>query len=368
VKSEQYTPVDAGPILQTVLGRSDRNFGLSAVVLQGDRIIASGVAGVRRRGGPERITLDDQFHLGSCTKAMTATLVAMLIEEGRLNWTSTLGEILTDTVKDMHPAWQRVTLKHVLAHRAGLRRDPERSLSQRLVCGKTALPRQRREIAGDALSRPPKYHPGSKAAYSNLGYIIAGSVLENLTGRAWEDLMSERLFQPLGVTTGGFGPPGSAGQANQPWGHSWFLGKPLDPGNPSAELPRFYGPAGLVHMSVPDWAKFISLHLRGDPANPHRQTVLLRPETFAEMHPVTPPKTYSAGWVVSPAAWAKGTRSGDTGRRLWHGGSNGRWNCVVGMAPEIESAVLVACNRGLDIALWKTHQATKALIRAFAKC
>jgi hypothetical protein len=140
-------------------------------------------------------------------------------------------------------------------------------------------------------------------------------------------------------------------------------------------------------MTVTDWAKFIALHLRGDPANPHCQAALLKLDTFAEMHAVAPTTpyskgwvmrgitrlatgdaapavTYRAGWFISTASWAKGTQPGDTGRRLWHAGSNGRWNCGVVIAPEIDFAVLVACNRG--IAAWKTRQTVKALIRTFA--
>ena len=142
-------------------------------------------------------------------------------------------------------------------------------------------------------------------------------------------------------------------------------------------------------MTVTDWAKFIALHLRGDPANPHCQAALLKLDTFAEMHAVAPATTskgwvirglnflatgdaapavtYCAGWFISAASWAKGTQPGDTGRRLWHAGSNGRWVCSVVIAPEIDFAVLVACNRGWhSIAAWKTRQALKALIRTFA--
>ena len=80
-----------------------------------------------------------------------------------------------------------------------------------------------------------------------------------------------------------------------------------------------------------------------------------------------PAVTYSVGWFISTASWAKGARPGDTGRRLWHAGSNGRWNCGVVIAPEIDFAVLVACNRGWhSIAAWKTRQTLKALIRTFA--
>jgi len=394
-KMEDNAPVNVDAILLSILGRGAERFGMVAAVLRGERIIAQGAAGVRKRGTAERITLDNQFHLGSCTKAMTATLVAMLVEEGKLNWTTTLGELFADTVKPMHPAWEKVTLRQVLAHRAGLRHEPD-GLAQVLneLVGRPpraplgTLPQQRLEIARQALSRPPGIPPDTKYWYSNVGYVLAGAVLEQLTGRAWEELMRERLFQPLGISTGGFGPPGTADKTEQAWGHSPVLGKPLDPRSPAAELPLFYGPAGLAHMTVTDWAKFIALHLRGDPANPHCHAALLKLDTFAEMHavaPATTPKwrvmrgitllatgdaapavTYCAGWFISTSSWAKGTQPGDTGRRLWHAGSNGRWNCSVVIAPEIDFAVLVACNRGPDIAAWKTRQAVKALIRAFA--
>jgi hypothetical protein len=183
--------------------------------------------------------------------------------------------------------------------------------------------------------------------------------------------------------------PGTAGQTDQPWGHSSFVGKPIDPGSPTARFPFYYGPVGLAHMTITDWAKFIALHLRGDPANPRCRAALLKLDTFAELHAVAPTATYSKGWVmrgltclvtgdgtpavayragafISSASWAKGIRPGDTGRCLRHGGSNGVSHSVACIAPEIDFAVLVACNRGLDIALWKTRQAARALIRAFA--
>ena len=397
---EDNAPVNVDAILLSILGRGAERFGMVAAVLRGERIIAQGAAGVRKRGTAERITLDDRFHLGSCTKAMTATLVAMLVEEGKLNWTTTLGELFADTVKPMHPAWEKVTLRQVLAHRASLRVEPDGLAAQvfkewvvELVRPPRAplgtLPQQRLEIARQALSRPPGIPPDAKYWYSNVGYVLVGAVLEQLTGRAWEELMRERLFQPLGISTGGFGAPGTADKTEQAWGHSPVLGKPLDPRSPAAEIPLFNGPAGLAHMTVTDWAKFIALHLRGDPANPHCQAALLKLDTFAEMHAVAPATTskgwvirgvnfvatgdaapavtYCAGWLISTASWAKGTQPGDTGRRLWHAGSNGRWNCGVVIAPEIDFAVLVACNRGWSgIAAWKTRQTVKALIRTFA--
>jgi CubicO group peptidase (beta-lactamase class C family) len=215
---EDNVPVNVDAILLSILGRGAERFGMVAAVLRGERIIAQGVAGVRKRGSAESITLDDQFQLGSCTKAMTATLVAMLVEEGKLNWTTTLGELFADTVKPMHPAWEKVTLRQVLAHRAGLRFEPDglaqvfSELVRPLRARLGTLPQQRLEIARQALSRPPGIAPDTRYWYSNVGYILAGAVLEQLTGRAWEELMRERLFGPLGISTGGFGPPGRGGR------------------------------------------------------------------------------------------------------------------------------------------------------------
>src|SRR5262245_17341245 len=251
-KMEGNAPANVDAILQSILGRGAERFGVAAAVLRGERIIAQGAAGVRKRGTAERITLDDRFHLGSCTKAMTATLVAMLVEEGKLNWTTTLGEVFAGTVKPMHPAWEKVTLRQVLAHRAGLRFDPDgparvfdllrapyasvRSVMQPPRARLGTVPEQRLEVARQALSRPPGIPPDTKYWYSNEGYILAGAVLEHLTGHVWEDLMRERLFQPLGISTGGFGQPGTAGKIDQPWGHSSFAGKPLDPRRQASQV------------------------------------------------------------------------------------------------------------------------------------
>ncbi len=316
-KMKDNAPVNVDAILQSILGSGNERFGIAAAVLRGERIIAQGAAGVRKRGTAQRITLNDRFHLGSCTKAMTATLVAMLVEEGRLNWTTTLGELFADTVKPMYPAWEKVTLRQVLAHRAGLRHEPDglaqvfnelvrpnrARLAWAMIQSVGTLPQQRLEIARQALARPPGIPADTKYYYSNVGYVLAGAVLEQLTGRAWEELMRERLFQPLGISTGGFGPPGAADKTEQAWGHSPVLGNALDPRSPAAELPLFYGPAGLAHMTVTDWAKFIALHLRGDPANPHCHAALLRLDTFAEMHTGATSKGWVMRGITRPGNW-----------------------------------------------------------------
>src|SRR4051812_17776610 len=62
---------------------------LAAAVVRSNSIVAAGAVGVRKAGSTTSVTVEDKFHLGSCTKAMTATLVGMLVEDGHLAWTNT---------------------------------------------------------------------------------------------------------------------------------------------------------------------------------------------------------------------------------------------------------------------------------------
>jgi hypothetical protein len=90
---------------------------------------------------------------------------------------------------------------------------------------------------------------------------------------------------------------------------------------------------------------------------------VIRGLNFLATGDTAPAVTYCAGWLISTANWAKGTQPGDTGRRLWHAGRVFDGIAGVVIAPEIDFAVLVACNR--DKAAWKTRQTVKALIRTF---
>src|SRR5690606_24617911 len=78
--------------------------GMTAVVREGESVVAKGVAGVRKNGFPDKVGPDDLFHLGSCTKAMTATMIATLVEERKLRWETTVGEVFSDV--PMQEQWK----------------------------------------------------------------------------------------------------------------------------------------------------------------------------------------------------------------------------------------------------------------------
>jgi CubicO group peptidase (beta-lactamase class C family) len=337
---------------------------LAAMTLQGSKIIAEGIVGVRKSGAPDLATLDDQFHLGSDTKAMTATLIASLIEDGKLKWSTTVGDVFGAAYPKMDPAWKTVTLAQLLTHRGGAPANLDAGgLWGRLSQRQGTPQAQRLQLVEGVVTAPPAAPPGTQYIYSNAGFSIAGAMAEKVTGESYEDLMQERVFKPLGITSAGFGAPGTRGKIDEPWGHT-ADGKPVEPG-PNADNPEAITPAGRAHMTLADWSKFIALHLLGDAANPHRQVTLLKPMSFNILHAPAagPGESYACGWLVTTRNWASGGGPGNSGVTLTHAGSNTMWFCVVWIAPERNLAFIAATNQGGDAAGTACDQAIATMIQ-----
>jgi len=332
--------------------------GIAAAVIKGWDIEALGVAGVRKSGSPEKVTLQDKFHLGSNTKAMTATLCAMLVEEGKLRWESTLAEVFPTLAPSMDPGFRGVTLEQLLTNHGGAPTGMETDgLWGKLWAHKGSPTSARRALLEGVTKHPPEIEPGTKFIYSNAGFAMAGHMAEEVTGASWEAVIQSKLFGPLGITSAGFGAPGSRDTVSQPRGHR-ESGGAIEAG-PGADNPVAIGPAGIVPSTIGDWAKFVALHLRGDQGD----AKLLKPETFKNLHtPVADEAKYAFGWLVTSRPWA-----GPGDRVLTHSGSNTMWYCVTWIAPEKDFAVLIACNQGGNKAATACDEAAAALIQEHLK-
>ena len=314
---------------------------MGAAVIVDGKLVALGVHGVRKVGDEAAVTKDDQWHLGSCTKAMTATLLAKQVAAGKFQWSTTLAQALPQLAEGMHEQARAITVAQLLQHRAGLPANPARALWRSASLEANGDRELRRRIASALLSVAPEAKLGERFLYSNAGYMVAGAIAERTADASWQDLLRQELFLPLGMQHAGFGPPGQRDRCEQPWGHVTEQGKskPLFEDNPSA-----LGPAGTVHASLADWAKFVSLHLgiqqaAAEPATQPAAEALLNAAALAALH--QPPKgaDYACGWVQTTRPWAPGPI-------LTHNGSNTMWFAVCWLAPEVDFAVLVTCNHG----------------------
>ncbi|HEY5913371.1 MAG TPA: serine hydrolase domain-containing protein [Verrucomicrobiae bacterium] len=333
--------------LDVVLAPVLRESGLPALAagaVKEGRICAAGAVGLRMAGAPARVTVEEKFHIGSCTKAMTATLAAMAVEEDKLKWESSLASIFPERRDKMDSAFREVTLEMLLTHRAGLPHDGS-------YYGKPRAPVTEQRLAYmDAVLAEPPPNKVDSFNYSNAGYLIAGAMLERVTAKSWEEAIRERLFKPLAMTTAGFGVAMTDRQTDQPWGHV------LKDNN---FVPRYgdnhraLGPAGTVHCSIKDYLKFAALHA----SLGSRPPGLLNKESCDKLH--EPAKDgYAMGWGVVDRSWARG-------KALTHAGSNTMNYFVVWVAPKLDFALAVATNAAGDKAPAALDRVAGALVKKF---
>lgn len=312
--------------------------GLTVLAVHQGEIVVTGASGVRKLGDPAAVTLEDKFHVGSVTKSMTATLAAILVKEGLIKWETTLAEVFPDL--KMHEGFRAATLLQLCAQSGGFEGDMPDSIHQAAVA-KIFKPEstQRQALVRDLLGRAPAYPPGSRHEYSNSNYIVAGAVLEKVGGKSYAQLLRERLFTPLDMTSAGFGPAASPKKVDHTWGHLPEEGKlmPIPP-SLTADNPPSFTPAGRVHLSILDLAKYANFHLGLAKEAP------LDADALKFLHTaVAPGDEYALGWITMERDWGGG-------KVLMHNGSNTMNYAVIWLAPEKKFAAMALCNSGDDSA------------------
>lgn len=322
--------------------------GLGAVVIQNDEVKALAVSGERKINSGVSILADDQWHLGSITKSITATTLAVLVESGQLGWDTPLKDYFAD--EELDSSWVSVTLSDLLTHTSGARENFARNIpATSLTDVGEKLSRERQRAVLAVLAKPTKSAIG-KYVYSNVGYTIAGVIAERETGRSWESLVRELVFTPLHLNRSGFGNPDFQGRTlAQPRGHRSILGLRRSAGQDDDNNP-IIGPAGIVHMTLTDLAVFANDHLQGS----RGEGALLTAETYRLLH--TPDKdNYAYGWsVFERRNWARG-------KVIWHNGSNRMWYAIVAILVDLNAVMAVVSNDG------RMKMVEKAAVEIFDK-
>ena len=346
---------------------------LFAAVVRGGQVVASGAVGTRRAGAASPVTIDDRVHVGSCTKAMTALLAGMLVEEGRIGWDTTIGTRFPEMRDGMDAGLASVTLAQLLSHTGGIPSDNDDIIAVLLrAYGEDSLnlDAMRRWILGQWRGKPLASAPGTRFAYANLGYMIAGAMLERAGDATWEELVSVRLFDALGLRSAGIGPQSSIGRVDAPLGHVVRPDGSLLPmlAGPNGDVPAPYGPAGAAHLSILDFAAWAGWHA----GQGRRGPALVRPETLRRLHdPVIemPPRPDAAPGTPSQGAYGNGwgflAMPYTRGRVMAHSGSNSMNLAMVLIDPQRDFATVIATNRpdaradeglrALQEALWRAH-------------
>jgi D-alanyl-D-alanine carboxypeptidase len=278
---------------------------LELCVINAEGIVEVAIDGVRKAGGTDVVTPQDLFHLGSMTKAMTATMLATLVHEGKLSWDMTMAQAFPSLASVMDKRYRDVTLEQLLTHTSGLPRyttDPEWASIPPFM----GTPAQQRQAFARMLLTEPPIGPTGVYRYSNAGFAVATAIAERVTGESWGQLMQERVFGPLNIRAA-YGWPLLSG-AGEPWGHRIKNGvvAPHDLTD-HYKVPAVLTPAGDVSMSILDYSVFARLHLAG--LENIDGTVLSAAEIQRLHQPVL---AYSCGWHEElidgiPTSWHRGT-------------------------------------------------------------
>lgn len=307
--TETMTETDLQALADTTRQDSDASAaGVAYVDREGYRAVA--VSGTRLRDGEIAVTTEDLWHIGSNTKAMTATLAARLVEAGTLSWDTPIGTALANTDIAIHADFADVTLEELLSHRSGLVANLGPFQTLRFL----GLDEDRDEVADRlayariVLEQAPAQPRGS-FLYSNAGYVVAALVMEQLTGETYEALMAREVFIPLGMESADWGAPGELGAEDQPRGHRqgllgrWIVQEPTE----RADNPPVMNSAGRAHMALDDVLDFLSAHLTAEDG-PY-----LSAESWARLQAPIGEERYGLGW------------GGGEDLALRHAGSNTMW-------------------------------------------
>jgi len=327
---------------------------VAAMVMMDGQAVWKAVYGTRRAGADDPALPDDPFHIGSNTKAMTALLCAIFVDRGSIAWQSTVGEILGGDYA-MRDEYRDVTLSMLLSHTGGFPTSLPGSVWRSFFPYDSPRGMDRDAMTTAILDADPAGTPGTKLAYSNFGYVVAGRMLEIKTGIDWETLIRTELFGPLGMSSAGFGPPaqpiGNSSTRPAPWGHA---PSKVDPGYAAADNPAALGPAGTVHASLADLERYLSVLLTGGIAFDGKRFV--SEENLAALfEPVL--DDYALGWLVGITT--------DGRRYILHDGCNTMFYSLLIMLPDEESAVVVLANRGDPAAGRRVRELGMYLARHF---
>ena len=316
---------------------------LYAAIIDETGVRAIAAEGIKKFGTTTEASIHDRLYLGSITKPMTATMIATLVFEDESvftnGWDTSIQDVYGEFLDEIHEDYHEVKIREIITHLSGIgeypglwQDDPELPINER---------RQAAVLA--TLTLAPAA-PRGRVTYSHAGYVVAAAMAERLTGQSWESLMRERIFEPLGMATAGFGPSALLDDENEPWGHR--LSEDLEWNPTQDDWHVVLQPAVGVHSNMEDLGKFLQLWMYD------KEPMLLNSEQLHSLMRLLFPASggtlldlgsglHSAGWSWIPSLLGYGEALASTP------GSNGNWNSFVWVMRDISRAYVVVTNSTL---------------------
>jgi len=303
---------------------SYQQFNGAVLVAENGKVIFKKGYGMANMEWNIPVQTDTKFRLGSITKQFTSMLILQLVQEGKIKIEGKLTDYLPDYRKD---TGDRITIHQLLNHTSG-------------VPSYTGLPNFFQDISRNPYSVSDfvkkfasgdlEFEPGTKWNYNNSGYYLLGAIIERVTGKPYEEMLRERIFDPVGMKNTGYDhhdtilAKRASGYEKRPGG---YINAPyLDMGLPYA--------AGSLYSTVEDlylWDQAL-------------YTEKLLSAQLKELTFKPGMSNYAYGWVVRKAAILDAP--GEPVTIIEHGGGINGFNTLISRMPESKNLVLLLNNTG----------------------
>jgi CubicO group peptidase (beta-lactamase class C family) len=299
--------IDSAMSIDSILTKVANHYdlpGITATVTRLDSLIEVGIYGVSNTRSGDQLSSDKCFDINSISKAFSTLIIMQLKEENRLSLQDKLTSIFPELVNTIHDDYNVVTINDFLKHQSGMSRNARHIAKSHRPTFTGTLKERREQFTLWILQQESNKTVG-EFSYSNAGFVIVGAIIERVTGNLFEVEVQQRIFDPLGMKSAGFGWP--VENANEyTYGHLR--------NNNRAEPVRYadwylYGlenPSGGIHLSITDLTKFTREHMLGLMG----RSKLLSQNGFISMHKIE--DLCGLGWYESIFKSYPGTEVGGT--------------------------------------------------------
>jgi CubicO group peptidase (beta-lactamase class C family) len=333
--------------------------GMAIAVVKDDEVIYAKGFGVKRLGGSEPVDPDTVFQIGSTSKAFTAAVVAMQVDDGKVGWTDRVIDHLPTF--EMHDSWvtREFQVADLMAQHSGM---PAYAGDGMAFLGFPAD-----YIVSQMRHLEPVTSFRSEFAYVNNLFLAAGDLARATSGKTWAENVQQRVFDPLGMRSSSSGQEAFEAAKNVAAPHKVVGGSVTAFAGDAPQLAwaYTYGPAGGINSTVRDMAQWLRM-LLGNGTFQGKQivsvenlSVVMSPHTVIRV-PKTGPLAgsplglaqnfYCAGWISTDAK---------PSRIVWHNGDNNFMHAAIGVIPDDHAGIVVLTNLGgaslAEAVMWRYY-------------
>jgi len=304
--------------------------GMAISIVQGDEMIYAKGFGVKKVGEDDPVDEQTIFQIGSTSKAFTAALVSMMVDEGKLHWKDKVIDYLPNF--RMYDPWvtREFLINDVMAQHSGMPGYAGDFLS--------FVGFDREHIINSIRYIQPISSFRSEFAYMNNLFLVAGTLVEKVSGKSWEENLQERILDPLGMNDTTCTQDGFTQASNVAYLHQNIKGQaqilPMD--WQYIDWVYTYSPAGGINSNVVDMAKWMVLQLN---EGVYEGKQLISKENIQYMHS---PKTIIDGNNFYNFAWL--TTKYEPFPLIWHNGGTSGIKSVIQIIPEAKLGIVVLTN------------------------